>query len=138
MSGKHQKEVRVRFQRLINGFALHPEVRWCCRSSNKMAYNDSAPIGIRLQHSVGPIQHGGVRPSVIFQKHDNKFHAAGAEEFKMVVVVRPIMSTIVISTAEMRFTKILVIKGGAAVWAAVWRLVVVAYCYAVRNTKWVF
>jgi len=65
---------------------------------------------------------------------DDEIHAAGAEQFVMVVVIRTKVTTIVIAPQETRFAEILVVEGRGAIGVTTWRLIVVTHRDAIRHT----
>ena len=87
-----------------------------------------------LKQAIRPSQDTDIGRRVIFQVDHYKVHPARTEQLVMIIVVRTEMTTIVIAPQEARFTEILIVEVRCAVRVASWRLIVVAYCNAIRHT----
>ena len=91
MAAKHEEEVRVILQIVIDGLALRAEARWVARVNNPVTRHDGTAIRESLHHRVRPVQNDLIArdgPRIVFEMQNNEIQPAGAEELIIIIVVR--------------------------------------------------
>ena len=88
MAGKHEEEVGVGPEGVVDGRALRAQSRGRGGTANVVAHHHGQAVRVGAQKIVGPVEHQGIRVHVKLQIDGDEIQAAGAEEVEVVVVVR--------------------------------------------------
>ncbi|OQB88309.1 MAG: hypothetical protein BWX84_03131 [Verrucomicrobia bacterium ADurb.Bin118] len=114
MTAQHQEEIRMALERVVNGRSLGAEVAGGGIAPRGMGDHHRAPVRVRRQHAVGPVQDGAAVAAILEVEYD-EIQPANAEEIVVTVVVLAKIPAIPGPVAEMIPAEILVVKGGGAV-----------------------